>query len=163
MPEVVSDTSPIQYLHQCNLLELLPHLYGRVLVPDAVLRELGVGRSQGVFLPDVAALPWLIPRSAPPLGGLPLAADLGAGEREAIALAAGLRNPLLLLDDSLARQHARLLNLPFTGTLGVVLRGKERRVLDLVAPVIEQLERLGFRLDRATREAVLALAGELRT
>jgi hypothetical protein len=36
MLEVITDTSPIQYLHQVNLLELLPKLYGQIIMPQAV-------------------------------------------------------------------------------------------------------------------------------
>ncbi len=42
---VISNTSPLQYLHQAGLLDLLPRLFGRVIVPQAVvldkLQELG--------------------------------------------------------------------------------------------------------------------------
>ena len=37
---VVSDTSPLQYLHQSRTLDLLPQLFGRVIVPPAVIGEL---------------------------------------------------------------------------------------------------------------------------
>ena len=30
MPEVITDTSPIQYIYQTNLLDLLPILYGQI-------------------------------------------------------------------------------------------------------------------------------------
>ncbi len=40
MREVIADTSPIQYLYQTNLLELLPTLYKQVLMPQAVADEL---------------------------------------------------------------------------------------------------------------------------
>lgn len=50
MPEVVSDTSPIQYLFQCGLLDLLPRLYRAVLIPEAVAQELEVGRTRGIPL-----------------------------------------------------------------------------------------------------------------
>lgn len=36
MPEVIADTSPIQYLYQVNLLELLPALYVKVILSRAV-------------------------------------------------------------------------------------------------------------------------------
>jgi len=36
MPKVIANTSPIQYLFQLGLLDLLPRLYGSVLVPPAV-------------------------------------------------------------------------------------------------------------------------------
>ena len=37
MPEVVSNTFPLQYLHQLGLLDLLPRLVGRFTVPQAVV------------------------------------------------------------------------------------------------------------------------------
>lgn len=37
---VVSDTSPLCYLLLINLVELLPQLYGRVIIPQSVCTEL---------------------------------------------------------------------------------------------------------------------------
>ena len=63
MPEpqlvAVSNTSPLQYLHQTQLLTLLPRLYQRVLAPPAVLDELDAGRMRGFGPPDVRALSWI--------------------------------------------------------------------------------------------------------
>ena len=56
MPEVVSDTSPIQYLYQIHLLDLLPDLYNRIKIPQAVADELSEGRSRGIHLPDIKPL-----------------------------------------------------------------------------------------------------------
>ena len=36
----IADTSPIQYLFQTGLLDLLPALYGEVILPEAVVSEL---------------------------------------------------------------------------------------------------------------------------
>ena len=36
---VVSDTTPLQYLHQSRTLDLLPKLFDRVIVPPAVIGE----------------------------------------------------------------------------------------------------------------------------
>jgi predicted nucleic acid-binding protein len=52
-------------------------------------------------------------------------ADLGAGEREVLAFGIQLPDALLLLDERLARVHARALQLNFTGTLGILLRAKD--------------------------------------
>jgi predicted nucleic acid-binding protein len=38
---VVSDTSPLNYLLLCGAADVLPRLFGRVIVPRAVLAELG--------------------------------------------------------------------------------------------------------------------------
>jgi predicted nucleic acid-binding protein len=49
MPEriVVSNTSPLQYLHQVGHLDLLKRLYGEILVPPAVQEELRAGGNGG--------------------------------------------------------------------------------------------------------------------
>jgi hypothetical protein len=122
--EVISNTSPLQYLYQADVLDVLPKLYGRVLVPGAVAAELAEGRGRGVALPDLEATGWIEVRPVTARAPLPLVTDLGAGEREALALAAETPGSLLLLDDLLARRHAQLLGLAFTGTLGVLLKAK---------------------------------------
>jgi len=47
MPEVITNTSPLQYLFQLDLLDLLPQLYQEVLVPEGVVRELRSGVDRG--------------------------------------------------------------------------------------------------------------------
>lgn len=91
---------------------------------------------------------------------LQLAADLDRGEREVIAIAKQAADPLAILDDGLARRYARLLRIPFTGTLGVLLKAKSAGHLAQVLPVLDRLESLGFRFDSETRTAVLKLANE---
>ena len=59
MHEAICDTSPIQYLHQTGFLILLAEFYTRIMIPPAVADELERGRSIGLDLPDVRALPWL--------------------------------------------------------------------------------------------------------
>ena len=58
MPEVIVNTSPLQYLFQLSLLELLPSLYGQVIVPEAVMLELNRGQELGCSLPHVEKLAW---------------------------------------------------------------------------------------------------------
>lgn len=56
---VISDTGPLSYLHRLGRIELLRCLYGRIIVPPAVVTELGAGHRLGKDLPDVAALSWI--------------------------------------------------------------------------------------------------------
>jgi predicted nucleic acid-binding protein len=161
MPEVISNTSPLQYLFQLDLLELLPQLYGEVLVPEGVVRELRTGASRGVPLPNLKSLGWLHVCTVKSIAVLPLAAGLGAGEREVLALALECEKPLVVLDDALARRFARRLSLPLTGTLGLLLRAKQSGRIETVGPYLDRLEALRFRLDPSTRADVLELAGEL--
>jgi predicted nucleic acid-binding protein len=160
LADAISDTSPIQYLFQVGVLDLLPRLFRAVLVPPAVVGELRAGRELGHSLPDVDALDWVIIRPARNTASLGLAHGLGDGEREALALALENRGTTVVLDDALARRVARSLRLQVVGTLGILLRAKRSGLLAEVLPVLDRLEALRFRLDLATRVAVLNLAGE---
>ncbi len=162
MPEqlTICNTSPLLYLHLVKHLALLPKLYGRLLIPSAVQDELLAGAKQGVSVPVVENLPWLrvVATHSPEL--IPLITDLGRGEAEVIAL--GLERPgsRLVLDDALARRIARLNGLLFTGTVGVILKAKQRGFLETVEPVIFALRNAGLWLgDRLVAEA-LQQAGE---
>lgn len=61
MPDrlVVSNTSPLLYLHQIGQLDLLRQLYGKVVVPGAVARELARGAQLGIDVPDLGRHPWV--------------------------------------------------------------------------------------------------------
>ena len=160
MIDVVADTSPLQYLYQLGLLDLLPRLFGSVLVPKAVVRELAVGRAQGGDLPDPAGLEWAVVQSveiSPELDAF------GQGEREALSLALNRPGTLAILDDRAARRAAQDLGVSMTGTAGVLLRAKKASLVEEVSPLLERLALTGFRLDAVTRRELLELAGELET
>lgn len=161
MPEVITDTSPIQYLYQIAQLELLPTLYGQIKMPQAVADELAQGRDQGISLPDPSFLSWLTLHAVPPSILIPNLPNLGAGEREALSLAITIPGSLVILDDALARSYARQLNISITGTLGVLLKGKQSGYVEAIAPLLDKLTALNFRLPPATRAAALKLANEL--
>jgi hypothetical protein len=94
--EVISNTSPLQYLFQAELLDLLPALYGTVVVPSGVVDELAEGRALGLALPDPKTLPWVRVRVMADAALLRIAADLDRGEREVLALAKQAADPLAI-------------------------------------------------------------------
>ena len=65
MPNVIADTSPLQYLHQIGCLGLLADLCQRVIVPDGVAQEIQRGVLRGVDLPDLGRLPWVMIQTTP--------------------------------------------------------------------------------------------------
>ncbi|MBW1918487.1 MAG: DUF3368 domain-containing protein [Deltaproteobacteria bacterium] len=160
MPEIICNTSPLQYLHQIGLLQLLPKMVGRIIIPAAVQEELDQGRRLGIDLPDIDTLPWLAIRQPLSVAALPLVTDLGPGETQVLALALETPDTVALIDDALARRIAETLGIKLTGTLGVLLSAKRAGLLPAVAPFLDHLQELRFRVSPATRSAVLKLAGE---
>ena len=160
MHEAICDTSPIQYLHQIDFLHLLAEFYTQTLVPPAVVGELDRGKAIGVNLPDIRALPWMKIQAPEGLDKVPTAADLGAGEKEVLALGMQVPGAVVILDERLGRLHAEALKLTFTGTLGILLRAKVEGRIPWIEPLLVHLDHLGFRLSAKTHAAVLKQAGE---
>jgi uncharacterized protein len=160
MPEVICNTSPIQYLHQVNLLHILQELYGLITIPEGVFTELDAGRMTGIALPDVKSLSWISVKSVRERTLLQMVSGLGIGEKHVLALALEKPGSQAILDDLMARRYASFLDIRFTGNLGILLKANEKGLIQTVAPVLDQLEALQFRLDPKPRGAVLKLAKE---
>lgn len=129
---VVADTSPLNYLIQIACDSLLPQLYGRIVIPSGVMRELEHPSAPEAVRAWITNVPNWIEVSL--ISSMPDAelAYLGLGEREAIQLAEEQHADLLLMDERKGRQEAKLRGLRTTGTLGVLLSAGE---LGLVEPV----------------------------
>lgn len=160
MPEVVCDTSPLQYLHQLQELALLRHLASSVLVPPAVVSEIDAGRRLGLDLPNVAALSWVTVRAPLRIFTTLETRDFGPGESEVLALTLERRDAVAILDDAVARRTARRLGIRLTGTLGILLDAKRIGLIGQITPFLDRLQSLGFRLASHTRLAVIQMAGE---
>lgn len=157
--EAVVDTSVIQYLHQLGRLQLLFPLFPRgVWMPDPVALELDVGRRRGISLPSIHELAEFRPCS-PDLSLLQVR-QLGPGERAVLCHA--IQNPgiTVLLDDNLGRVIAKRQGISLVGTLGILVRAKNRGEIETVAPEIRSLEQLGFRVAPAVRTTIGLLTGE---
>jgi len=163
MPNVISNTSPIQYLYQTNLLELLPQLYGNIILPQGVVIELAQGKNLGVAVPKIENYSWFQIYPSPDLNLTEFSKmgdSLGQGEKEVMALGLEISDSLVIIDDGLARSYARDLDIKITGTIGVLLKAKQTGYLELIKPILEELIMLGFYLDRTTQDTILKLANE---
>ncbi|MBI4875168.1 MAG: DUF3368 domain-containing protein [Acidobacteria bacterium] len=141
---VIADTTPLNCLVLIGEAALLPELYGRIVVPGAVHKELLAAGTPPKVRSWAANRPkWLEVLEAPPGAGSELPGALDPGEREALALAQTLRADLLLIDDQAGRREARRLHLSFTGTLGVLAAAADRGLIDLRV-TLGRLERTSF-------------------
>lgn len=160
MSEIFCNTSPLQYLHQLDLLSLLRQLAGRIVIPPGVEAELDAGRRLGIDVPGVAGLDWIEIRPPESIHSALLVHDLGPGETEVLLLALEFPQSVVILDDALARRVAEFMKVRFTGTLGILLDAKRAGLLPEVRPMVDRLQALGFRLSKGARRAILELAGE---
>jgi predicted nucleic acid-binding protein len=112
MTVVISDTSLINYLVLIGEIGLLPALYRRVLIPDAVLAEMREEGSPAAVMAWSSVLPdWVkVVLVAVEQGG----STLDAGELAAINLAEEMRagsaggEVMLIMDDAAGRAEADL-------------------------------------------------------
>jgi predicted nucleic acid-binding protein len=120
---VVSNFSPLIALAGIRRLDFLPAIFESVLIPPAVAREIS---------PSIPVLPpWLRIHAPSVLPPAPLLRRrLGAGEREALALAIELKADWIILDDLPARRSAEAAGLNVIGTLGTLLAAKRAGLLN---------------------------------
>ena len=157
MADTVSNTSPLIYLHRLHRLELLPLSFGKVIVPTQVEQELTRGRERGRDVPDPRAQPWIEIRDVGLAHDYP---ELGPGESGALDLARALPDAIVILDDGAARVWAARLGIRFVGTVGILIEAKRHGYIDRVAPDLDRLAKLGFRMGPALRQRALAECGE---
>src|SRR5580658_9509730 len=118
--QVVSNTSPINYLLQIDGIEILRNLYGRIVIPHAVLVELEDAESPNVVRDGAGRPPdWVEVRIPIRELGWQLS-HLGAGEKDAILLAKEINANLLIIDERAGYTEAENRGLLVTGTLGVL-------------------------------------------
>ena len=67
---------------------------------------------------------------------------------------------LVLLDDAAARAEARALGITVTGTAGILLAARRRKLIASVRPRFEKLIASGFRMSPGVIKAILDEAGE---
>ncbi|MBV9669575.1 MAG: DUF3368 domain-containing protein [Acidobacteriales bacterium] len=151
---VVADTSPLNYLIQVDVISILEPLFNRVVIPSSVLAELSDQASPQAVKDWLTTLPeWVAIQSASPASDAALHL-LGPGEAEAIQLAIELHADLLLIDERVGTHEASARGLRTTGTLGVILRGADRGLLDPKA-VLAKLAKTNFRMSRKLRQELL--------
>ena len=150
---VVADTSPLNYLIRLGHPNVLHKIYGRVLVPHAVLIEMKHPEAPTEVRAWASTPPsWLGERQVEQVDES-LAAELGAGEREAITLALEVGADDVLIDERAGRKKER--HIKVAGTLAVLLEASLRGYFEL-PEAMKQLRQYGFWASRPVEALMLA-------
>src|SRR5271166_2370172 len=153
---VVADASPLNYLIQIESDQLLHTLFGKVLIPAAVIDELHNPMAPRMVSSWVSQLPsWIEIRTVATAPDASLGV-LDLGEREAILLAQETHADLLLIDEKRGRLEARSRGITTTGTLGVLLTAANEGLVDAADAFQRLVSQTSFRATTELRASFLA-------
>lgn len=156
----VADSGPLISFARAGRLALVRDVVHELWIPDAVYHEVV---TMGAGMPgatEVSRADWIKRRSltsSPP--ALPLPGTLGAGEREALALAYALA-AVLIVDDADARDAALRLHIACIGSLGLLREAKLQGIIPAVKPHLEALRQHEFRLSTRLYQTFLEQMNE---
>ena len=153
---LIADSSALITLAIVDKLEILEKLFGEVYVPRAVYNEVSHKRKDEAD----KLTSYCSDKILDIVSDVNLNITLGIGESESIILYKEKNADFLLCDDKKAKKFARNFGVNVIGSLGVLLKAKEARLLDELTPLIEKLKVSQIFIDAKTYELVLSLARE---
>ena len=154
----IFNSGPLIHLSWIDRLHLLHELFEEILVPNEVRNEVlraGPDVLGAEVIHRAFTSGWLRAVAVRDLAAVAsLSTIVDPGEAEAIVLMQEENVNLLLLDDRPARIEARRRQLPFTGTIGVLQRARQRGLIQAAHPLLIHLRELGFRIGDELLEQV---------
>jgi predicted nucleic acid-binding protein len=151
MPKVIiADTSCLIVLSKVGELDLLRGLYGKITLTQEIVLEYGEP------LPKWVEIGVAKDKYSQQL----LEMQIDKGEASAIALALETSEHILILDDWKARKIAKRLGLTVTGTLGVIIKAKNTKIIPSIKPILDKLRDSNFRISEELEEMALREANE---
>lgn len=161
---IISDTSPLTSLTAINQLDLLQKLYQKIIIPQAVYRELTAVKNPVPGTKEVQTLDWIEVKQVVNLSLVNFLRQqqlLDAGESEAIALAIELKADFLLIDERKGRQEAINQGINITGLLGVLIEAKIKQLIPSVKPLLDDLIIIAnFRVSEQLYQQILQITQE---
>ncbi len=156
---LIADSSALIALSTVGKLEILEMLFGQVYVPRAVYDEVSKAGK-----PESKSLSIYCANRVVDVGlDLQMNVTLGLGESEAMALYKEKNADFLLCDDKKAKKFAQNFGIRVIGSLGVLLKAKEKKLISEVAPLIDKLKKSQVFIDDKTCELILEIAGETQS
>ena len=150
MPNIISNTSCLILLSKSGMLNLLSELYGQIFISENVKEEFGENLPEFIEIKEV--------KNRPLLQSLQQILDLG--EASTIALGHEFENCTLILDDMKARKICKDMGVKFTGTLGVLLKAKQRGIISSIKPFLAEMQKIGMWISKDVEQEILNKANE---
>ncbi len=160
MAKWILNSTPIIVLARMKHAKLFQQLSEEMIIPLEVLHEILAGPNDDpakLWVEDEGSI---FVKPSIPISPLVSAWDLGKGE--SAVLNWGYQNPgwEIVVDDKAARKCAKALNLPFLGSIGIIVRAKKSGFIERAAPLLQALSPNGFHINPEIIHEALQLAGE---
>lgn len=157
---VVSDTTPLISLMKASRLKILKELFGEVLIPDAVFKELTDNprfQAEADLIRHCGYIKTIAVRNYASVTGLLHVSGLDLGETEAIICAKENKADILLMDEAAGRRTAKSEGLSVMGTVGILLAAYDENILDAdsVTKALESLKHADRHISRNLFEIAL--------
>lgn len=131
-------------------MDLLKKVYGSIFTTQDIASEFGDSFPEWIEVLEVKD----------PFKQQLLELQIDKGESSAIALALEIPGSTVILDDFNARKIAIKLGIQVTGTLGVIIRARQKGIISSIKPIIGKLKQTNFRLSTDLESEALMMAGE---
>jgi predicted nucleic acid-binding protein len=159
---IISDTTPIISLIKIQRLDLLEKLFGEVLIPEAVFRELTTNetfKNEATIVKSSKFIKTSPIKNKKSLEILQAASGLDDGESEAIILADELKSDVLIIDERKGRKVAQNLGIVITGTVGILIQAHYENMIseEEVKICFEYLKNSSIRLSDSLIQEALSI------
>lgn len=140
---------------------MLKKMYGEIMIPHAVYKELSEKKESICKKQVDASLEWIhVEEIENQMAKSMFKTQLHDGEVEVMILAKEKNADTVIIDDANAKKHAKYLNLPVTGTLGVLIKAKRQGYINELKPIIQKMIDENIYISEKLMELCLKQANE---
>lgn len=157
MKIVVADTGAIISLIHIGQIELIEKLFGNFFIAGAVWIELNNYDNPNFDKSDLTVLKTKV-KEINSKNHLSMMMDYG--ESESVILYEEIKADYLLIDDNKARKIAESFDINCIGTLGLLLKAKQKGLIDELKPIFKELITFGRYYSRNLLNDILTKNGE---
>jgi predicted nucleic acid-binding protein len=150
MRKIIVDTSCLIILSKIKELPLLKLLYGEVLITDIIAKEFDEPIPDWIIIYPIKLNEnvFLFEKS------------IDKGEASVIMLALEIPNSIIIIDDFKGRALAKELGIKVTGTIGIIITAKNKKLIPSIKPILEKIKETNFYISKALENEALRLAKE---
>ncbi|MBR8840271.1 MAG: DUF3368 domain-containing protein [Stigonema ocellatum SAG 48.90 = DSM 106950] len=160
MKKIVINTSPLIVLFKSQFAYLLPQLFTEIIVTSRVWDEIIKAQKTDIASRELPIASWAKQVSLTTVSSLILAWGLDRGESEVLSFALENTGYRAIIDDAAARRVAKTLNIPFMGTLGMLLLAKKKGLIPAISEPIQAIQDAGLWLSDDLIQFLKQQAGE---